>query len=1535
MNLKFTLKAGLRTLVVLMLFVSSNVFGQSGIYESYAVLNINGAGNTFYDMQAITGNTDLQGANLGTFTIGAGNSLVIAGGENKTFKCSPCDITNGNLWYRVWSGSPSGSFSNVGLAYNSNLGTGCGGNDQKWQTLSGSTNVLTGLPAGSYTLEVYSTADYAGCGTGTHYSSNGGANYQATFTINCPVITVSESHVDATCVGGSNNGSIDISVSGGTPFTAPVTQNTAQDFNSLLNTGIGNIWTDNSTLSGWYSNKATYNAGTGSVNTGSVYSFGSTGSTERCLGSTASGGTGTLYYGVKITNSMAETATSVSISFTGEQWRNGGNVTAQKLEFDYQKNASSITLGTWTDFDALDFTGPIATATAGALDGNLPANKTALSNTITISILPGETIWLRWEDVDNSGNDHGFGVDDLSVTLNGVTSYYTYSWSNGATTQDISSLTTDTYSVTVTDANGCTGTNNIFVDLTGQSVYYADSDGDGYGDNDVNETACSPSVGYVANNTDCNDSNDAINPGETEICNEIDDNCDGNTDEGVLITFYADNDGDGFGNAAMSTDACTAPVNFVADNTDCDDSQLLYVDGDGDGVGAGAPAACGVTTNTDCNDADMDATTLVAYYEDLDGDNYGSANTASFCAGTAPTGYSENTGDCDDTNNDINPGATEICNNLDDNCNGTTDEGFTLSTFYADAEGDGFGDASSTTTACVAPVGYVDNSLDCQPLFITYADADGDYFGFGAPIPCGPVINNADCDDTQLLYADSDGDGFGSGVAVECGVATNTDCAPFNNTIYPGATEICNGIDEDCDGTADNGVTLTYYVDADGDNFGAGDMMAFCSDPGTGYSVNDADCDDTNSSIYPSATEICNAIDEDCDGVPDNGLTFTTYYADADGDTHGDVAVTTTTCDGAPMGYVSNSDDCDDTDDSVYPGVIDLCNGIDNDCDGNIDDDALFTTYYLDNDGDTYGNQLDAGTTFCYVPAAPYVLDNTDCDDSDMSINPGATEICNAMDEDCDGIADDGLTFTTYYRDADGDTYGNAAVTTTTCDGAPIGYVIDDADCDDSDLSINPGATEICNAMDEDCDGIADDGLTFVTYYKDNDGDGYGAGLYGTVTTCDGAPATYVDNDLDCEDFNAAINPAADDVCNFIDDNCSGAADEGLPIFTFYLDADGDTYGNPGATLEACGPFGVMWVENSEDCDDADADVHPGVIDECNGIDNDCDGNIDDDALFTTYYLDNDGDTYGDNLDAGTTFCYVPAAPYVLDNTDCNDANNTAYPGAAELCDGIDNDCDGSTDEDLVTASVSPAGPTVLCKGDFIELTANAGPGYMYQWYKNGNLIPGATSITYNTNKSGYFQVEVSLAGGCSVLSATHGISVIAKPNANITAPNGTSLCASVKLKASYGGGYSWQWYLDGSPIPGANDYLYFPTVAGSYACRVTNASGCSRNTPAIAVTACKEGELVDGVITETFDIYPNPTIGEFVIDMTLNTTATSADMQLLNIMGEIVYNNSVSVNNGSIIESIQLNDNVPSGMYIVKVVVDGTEYTKQLVLQK
>ncbi|MBK7037543.1 MAG: hypothetical protein IPH42_14670 [Bacteroidetes bacterium] len=236
---------------------------QSGIYESYAVLNLNGAGNTYYDMQAVTGNPDLNGANLGSFVIG--QTLVVAGGENKTFKCSPCNITNGTLNYRVWTGTPSGSFTGVNLPFNANLGSGCGGNDQSWSTTGNATNILSGLPAGNYTLEIYSTADYDGCGSGTHYSSNGGANYAATFTVTCPAITVTPIVTDATCAGGGANGAIDISVSGGTPLTGPITQNYTQDFNTLASALTNIIWTDNSTLTGWYSNKIVYiaNSGTG------------------------------------------------------------------------------------------------------------------------------------------------------------------------------------------------------------------------------------------------------------------------------------------------------------------------------------------------------------------------------------------------------------------------------------------------------------------------------------------------------------------------------------------------------------------------------------------------------------------------------------------------------------------------------------------------------------------------------------------------------------------------------------------------------------------------------------------------------------------------------------------------------------------------------------------------------------------------------------------------------------------------------------------------------------------------------------------------------------------------------------------------------------------------------------------------------------------------------------------------------------------------------------------------------------------------
>lgn len=165
--------------LILFAFVSYSAQA-TGIFESYAVLNINGGGNTYYDLQASTTNPDFNGLDLGTFT--NGQTLVFVGGENKTWKNGGGDVTGGRIHYRVYTGTPSGSFSNVSFNWIQDLGNG----DQKWGATTGTTDVLAGLPNGVYTLEVYTEAD---TNLGARYSNNGGANYKATFTVSNTLAT--------------------------------------------------------------------------------------------------------------------------------------------------------------------------------------------------------------------------------------------------------------------------------------------------------------------------------------------------------------------------------------------------------------------------------------------------------------------------------------------------------------------------------------------------------------------------------------------------------------------------------------------------------------------------------------------------------------------------------------------------------------------------------------------------------------------------------------------------------------------------------------------------------------------------------------------------------------------------------------------------------------------------------------------------------------------------------------------------------------------------------------------------------------------------------------------------------------------------------------------------------------------------------------------------------------------------------------------------------------------------------------------------
>jgi len=211
---------------------------------------------------------------------------------------------------------------------------------------------------------------------------------------------------------------------------------------------------------------------------------------------------------------------------------------------------------------------------------------------------------------------------------------------------------------------------------------------------------------------------------------------------------------------------------------------------------------------------------------------------------------------------------------------------------------------------------------------------------------------------------DEDGDGF-----------SLRDCDDADPAIHPDAAELCDGIDNNCDDAIDEGVLLTFYMDADGDGFGGTDTEDQACGLPEGSLEQGGDCDDGDDGIHPDAVEDCTEdLDRDCDGSTD--------YADTDADGHAACV------------------DCDDSDSDRYPGADERCNELDDDCDDTVDEDPIDpSTWYADEDGDGYGTSSDT-LEACDAPAG-YLADSQDCDDADGAIHPGADEVCNGMDDDC------------------------------------------------------------------------------------------------------------------------------------------------------------------------------------------------------------------------------------------------------------------------------------------------------------------------------------------------------------------------------------------------------------------------------------------------------------------------------------------------------------------------------------------------------
>jgi len=838
---------------------------------------------------------------------------------------------------------------------------------------------------------------------------------------------------------------------------------------------------------------------------------------------------------------------------------------------------------------------------------------------------------------------------------------------------------------------------------------------------------------------ECDDTNAAVNPGATEICDGVDTDCDG-----VLFTGGGgedDNDGDG--------DYLCA--------TDCDDTDAT--------VYGGAPELC--------DGVDNDCDTVIPANETTDADGDGAVTCE----------------DCDDTNVAYAPGATELCDGLDQNCDGglsfpdVADESpageftgaggsrgrggkylvataSTLDTFELQLDAPAgttltwqvfesttengayteiFNDTTTTTvvgndwhtspglsislvpgmyyvflTHWAPSITYNWHNTQSAPLPVSFGTytAPIAYTGVAPPLTGTAFANGVSLYPIRVWTGeetDGDADNF-----LAC-----AECDDNNAATYPGAPEICDGLDNDCD-------TVVPANEADSD----GDGSVAC-----------ADCDDTNADTFPGATEICDGLDNDCDTVvPAN-------EADGDLDTY-------------PL-----CNDCDDTVPTIYPGAPETCDQVDTDCDGLVDglDPDVGATVVADEDfevtdggfvasaaaastsiwawgaptsgpnGAVSGSNvwatvlngpygLNNNTAYLTLPAYTipaggadlefsYWQDNeTDCqwDFTFLEIDDGSGTFVDLPDGDAcaAGLAETNGIWETVTIDLAawaGMTVTIRVVheTDTSVNLFPGTYIddlsivaVDDADsdgwntcadCNDTQAGVFPGQTETCDGFDTDCDPT-----TTVPDDVDADLDGQAicagdcddteaAMFLGNPEICDGldndcdtlVPPGEVDLDLDgfficdsdCDDGDDTIFPGATEVCNGIDDDC----DTVVPADEF--DADNDA---------------EMGCEG--DCDDGNSAINTSATEACNGVDDDCNGLLDADAAGE---VDVDLDGF-------------------LSCADCDDAVDTTYPGAPELCNaGVDDDCDPATDED-VDADTDGAS---ICDGDCNDADAAVFPG--------------------------------------------------------------------------------------------------------------------------------------------------------------------------------------------------------------------------------
>ena len=838
-------------------------------------------------------------------------------------------------------------------------------------------------------------------------------------------------------------------------------------------------------------------------------------------------------------------------------------------------------------------------------------------------------------------------------------------------------------------------------------IWYADVDGDESGDPASFNNCERANNSDVLDTSDCNDNDATVYPGAPKLCdgqvNDVNAN-DGTCGQSLSVSDSdeIDNDGDGYvectidsggwngSNSAILGDDCSDAVttNYGKSQPDgfyihpgaaeTDSLSTCMKDVDEDGYGDDTVLSIlGLQTGTDCDDADASEYPGVLWYADVDGDESGDPASFNHCE-RANNSDVLDTSDCNDNDATVYPGAPKLC---DGQVNDVDADAETCGQSLSDSDSDEVDNDGDGYVECIIDGGGWD----------------------GIPNKFGRDCNDGDAAEYPgvIWYADVDLDGYGDRFSSNsCQRANNTDvlnkkdCKDDDDTVHPEADKLCDGQVNDVDadaGTCGQALSVSDSDEVDND----GDGYVECTIDSGGWDGSDSsilgdDCGDAATSLYggtendgfyihpgaaqnESSTDCMKDFDgdgygdtfdldllaatsgivfgTDCDDADSTEYPGVTWYADTDVDGYG-LASSPSSCSRANTTDVDNARDCDDGDDTVYPGAPKLCDGQVNDVDAgtNTCGTALSVSDSdeVDDDGDGYVECAIDGDG--WDGSNPAILGG-DCGDSDDTVNPGASELCDGQDNDCAGgvpsneTDDDGDGYVecsidaggwdaaavtgyddcndaditvfapqTYSVDGDGDGFGHPTNTVSECLSTPSsGNVTNNTDCDDSSNTTFPGAAPSDSATD--C-------------MKDTDDDGYGdVSVTGTVVA-----------GTDCADSDASRNPGETEVtADGIDQDCDNEE-------SCYVDGDDDGVGGTSTALTASLDCSASGFDSANtDCDDSDGSV----------------------SALQTYYVDGDSDGFGDPNNPVTECNLTPSTGNVTDNTDCDDSSDTTFPGAA------------------------------------------------------------------------------------------------------------------------------------------------------------------------------------------------------------------------------------------------------------------------------